>query len=421
LIGTKSSTHQGPEMLEDAPRAGDRRFTGEPGLPFSAEKLDRYLEEAQIDVLLATSKHNIRYLLGGHHHHFFDYADAIGISRYLPILVYPRGRPSDAAYIANRNEKDALAIRRREAGGLWVPRIRAESSGTVDAMALALQQLRSFSPMPRRIGIEAAFLPWDAACVLRDGFPDAALIDALRPLERLRAVKTAQELDLLCRASDLVVDSMMATISAHAPDVTKRELAATLRREEIVRGLVFEYALLTVGTDLNRAPSADRWNKGDILSLDSGGNLDGYIGDLCRMAIMGEPDGELEDLLAEVREIQDSVRRMVRAGVRGGDVFAAGQTAIASSPSSKWLTFVAHGMGLVSHEAPRLTARGPIPYPADDADAAFEAGMVLSVETTLAHPRRGFIKLEDTVAVTADGSEGFGDAGRDWNRARAGV
>src|SRR4051812_46272264 len=49
----------------------------------------RYLEEARIDVLLATSKHNIRYLLGGHHHHFFDYADAIGVSRYLPILVYP--------------------------------------------------------------------------------------------------------------------------------------------------------------------------------------------------------------------------------------------------------------------------------------------------------------------------------------------
>jgi Xaa-Pro aminopeptidase len=136
------------------------------------------------------------------------------------------------------------------------------------------------------------------------------------------------------------------------------------------------------------------------------------------MAIMGEPDGELEDLLAEVREVQDSVRRVVRAGVRGGDVFAAGQTAVASSRSSQWLTFVAHGMGLVSHEAPRLTARGPIPYPADDADAALEAGMVLSVETTLAHPRRGFIKLEDTVAVTSDGSEGFGDTGRGWNRTR---
>jgi Xaa-Pro aminopeptidase len=45
--------------------------------------------------------------------------------------------------------------------------------------------------------------------------------------------------------------------------------------------------------------------------------------------------------------------------------------------------------------------------------------MVISIETTLAHPRRGFIKLEDTVAVTDGGWEAFGDRGRGWNRAGA--
>jgi Xaa-Pro dipeptidase len=43
------------------------------------------------------------------------------------------------------------------------------------------------------------------------------------------------------------------------------------------------------------------------------------------------------------------------------------------------------------------------------------AGMVLSIETTLMHPRRGFIKLEDTVAVTETGWDAFGDKGRGWN------
>ena len=38
--------------------------------------------------------------------------------------------------------------------------------------------------------------------------------------------------------------------------------------------------------------------------------------------------------------------------------------------------------------------------------------MVISIETTIAHPRRGFIKLEDTVAVTDAGWEAFGDRGR---------
>ena len=78
--------------------------------------------------------------------------------------------------------------------------------------------------------------------------------------------------------------------------------------------------------------------------------------------------------------------------------------------------FLAHGMGLVSHEAPRLTATGPVPYDAYDASRPLETGMVVSVETTLQHPRRGFIKLEDTVAVTDTGFEIFGEGGRGWNR-----
>ena len=43
--------------------------------------------------------------------------------------------------------------------------------------------------------------------------------------------------------------------------------------------------------------------------------------------------------------------------------------------------------------------------------------MVISIETTMNHPKRGFIKLEDTVAVTDDGHQGFGDGARGWNRA----
>jgi Xaa-Pro aminopeptidase len=81
---------------------------------------------------------------------------------------------------------------------------------------------------------------------------------------------------------------------------------------------------------------------------------------------------------------------------------------------------VAHGMGLISHEAPRLTDSGPVPYPAYDVDLPLQKGMVLSIETAIHHPRRGFIKLEDTVAVTENGYEAFGDEGRGWNRCGAG-
>jgi Xaa-Pro aminopeptidase len=85
------------------------------------------------------------------------------------------------------------------------------------------------------------------------------------------------------------------------------------------------------------------------------------------------------------------------------------------------MEFLAHGMGLVSHEAPRLTDSGPVPYPADDAGKPLEAGMVVSVETTLKHPTRGFIKLEDTAVVTPSGHEVYGDGARGWNRAGKGA
>ena len=170
----------------------------------------------------------------------------------------------------------------------------------------------------KRIGVEMAFLPADAAAALRDGLADSEIKDALFVLERLRAKKRPDELAMLRKASELVVDSMKAVIAKAGPGMTKQEQFETLRREEVNRGLTFEYLLLTAGTSLNRAPSDYKLAKGDIMSLDSGGNYHGYIGDLCRMAILGEPDAELEDLLGEIEMIQRAAMKPIKAGAIGG-------------------------------------------------------------------------------------------------------
>jgi Xaa-Pro aminopeptidase len=209
---------------------------------------------------------------------------------------------------------------------------------------------------------------------------------------------------------------MLAVIGAHGPGSSKRQLFEALRREEVNRGMTFEYCLLTAGTSLNRAPSEQRWEKGDIISLDSGGNYHGYIGDLCRMAIQGEPDAELEDLLAEIETIQRKAMAPIKAGAMGSVIYEAATPLVRQSKNHNHLHFLAHGMGLVSHEAPRLAPRGSMAYDPYDADHPLEAGMVISVETTLHHPRRGFIKLEDTVAVTEAGFDIYGEGARGWNR-----
>lgn len=383
-------------------------------IPFSTAKLDGLLDASGIDVLMVTSKHNIQYLLGGYYHFQFDYMEAIGISRYLPVFVYVKGALDKSAYIANRNERDS--VQNRTDAGYWLPPVVFGSSTSVEAMAFAVKHVKAIATPALRIGIEMSFLPTDAADVLRRGIPDCQFVEAMRPLEKLRSIKTAAELEILREASERVVASMLDTINQARPGQSKREIIGHLRRAELSRDMIFEYALVTMGTSLNRAPSDQRLEPGDIVSLDSGGNYRGYIGDLCRMAVHGEPDSELVDLLAEIELIQQAARAPIRAGVVGSNIYAAANEALVRSAHGKDMHFVAHGMGIVSHEAPRLTANGPIPYPADDASAPLEAGMIISIETTLPHKRRGFIKLEDTIAVTADGYRAFGDGARGWNR-----
>jgi Xaa-Pro aminopeptidase len=387
------------------------QLTQKAAIPFDADLLDRLMETAGIDVLVVNSKHNVQYLLGGHRSIFFDYMDATGLSRYLPIVIYPKGGRDKAAYIGHRLEKFQT-----EVSPFWTSSTETTTNGSLDAMEKAVAYLRRAGIATRNIAIEMPFLPVDAATSLRGAFPESNVKDAVVVLERLRARKRPEELALLREASERILQSMLAVMTKHAPGATKRELTEALRREEVSRGMNFEYCLITAGTSLNRAPSDVRWGKGDILSLDSGGNYHGYIGDLCRMAIQGEPDAELVEILDEIETIQRAAFKPIKAGLIGGNIYAAAEPLLKKSKHKEYTQFLAHGMGLVSHEAPRLTARGPVPYDAFDGEKPLEAGMMVSVETTVLHPRRGFIKLEDTIAVTENGFEIFGEGGRGWNR-----
>ena len=381
------------------------------GVPFDQAKLDRLMDAAGIDVLLATSKHNVQYLLGGYRYIFFHAMEAIGHSRYLPVVVYAKGAPDKAAYVGNRMEGHEQQVH-----PFWTPSVHATCWGTVDAAREAAAHLKKIGMAGARIGIEPGFLPYDAFQTLQKELGGPVLVDATDALERLREIKTQDELRQLRKASELITDSMLATFAACREGTGKAEIVETLRREETDRGLMFEYALLTLGASHNRAVSDQTWAKGEVMSLDSGGNFHGYIGDLCRMAVLGEPDAELEDLLAEVEAVQQAAFSKIRAGAMGGDMIAHAESVLKASPSASFTDFFAHGMGLISHEAPFLMTNHPVAYEGVDAGRAMESGMVISVETTMLHPKRGFIKLEDTVAVTDAGHELMGARGRGWNR-----
>ena len=122
--------------------------------------------------------------------------DATGVTRYLPVLVYPKGKPEKAAYIGHRlevptgREADVDAGDADVVGGFG--RCHAEGGRSHSQKWFDAEAYR------RRIRI----LPYDSSLVLRrKAFPDAEWVDALFVLERQRAKKSAEELKLLKYAS----------------------------------------------------------------------------------------------------------------------------------------------------------------------------------------------------------------------------
>src|SRR5579871_4487813 len=119
-----------------------------PAMPFDNRRLDALLDEAGIDAALITSKHNIQYLFGGYRFFFFDHFDAIGVSRYLPILVYVKGRPDQSIYIGQ-----GMEAYEKELGKFWTANFLM-SGTSLDSAQLAANHLAKLGPGVKRVGVE---------------------------------------------------------------------------------------------------------------------------------------------------------------------------------------------------------------------------------------------------------------------------
>ena len=168
--------------------------------------------QAGIDILIATSKHNVGYLLGGYRFFFFETMDAIGINRYLPVFIYAKGHADRSVFIGNKLEGFEKQLNR-----FWTGVAETSWMTGPEAMQSAVSHIKKMGVAGASIGVEMPFLPLDAADVLHSAFPDSRLVDATMTLERLRARKSAAELALLKEASERVVAAMQATFRRAGP------------------------------------------------------------------------------------------------------------------------------------------------------------------------------------------------------------
>ena len=164
-------------------------------------------------------------------------------------------------------------------------------------------------------------------------------------------------------------------------------------------------------------PTDRRLQKGDLVVLDFGGVLDGYCGDLTRMAGVGEVTAEARALFEAVRAAQVAALAAVRAEALVSEVDTAARRVLtAHGFGDAFLHATGHGLGLEVHEAPRIgrpsESRGGGRDEPGELDR-LAAGMVCTIEPGAYVEQVGGVRLEDDVVVTDEGCEVLTEAPRD--------
>ena len=287
----------------------------------------------------------------------------------------------------------------------WIPDvIYTKARGTVGAAETAAEAIRKRGLAGGTIAVERAFMPVDAMEALARELRAARFVDSLGVLEELRAVKREDELEIFRRAALADSEAIQAGFREGARGVTTRRIEQKVEEEMVRRGLHFHYAFTAAGPAMRREPSDKIWERGEILHIDAGGSEAGYMSDICRMGVRGEPSALAEELHKACLHAVDACRDAIRAGASCAAVHERGHQAFADTGFADMGIFEVHGIGMVQQELPRF---GP------EVERALEAGMVVSVECDIRHAEVGHVKIEDAVAVTGDGCEGLGDLGRD--------
>ena len=360
---------------------------------FDRNRLSALMGERGLDLLLATSRHNVRYLTGGYCYPLYLWDAHTRGSQYLPFFVIPGDAASPTAFIGRPGERDVLA----EAGVAVGTCHESVGIGTRPAAAKTVEVLREMGLERGTIGVELPSLPADAFAVLREGLPGATLVDAVPVLDALRAVKSPAEIDLMRRGTVLNAESLAVVLEGGREGDSTAKVARAVEREMRLRGLHHLYALVCAGPSFFRAPTERlHWHRGGVLHVDTGAMLDGYIAELCRTAVLGAPSALAERMLAGCRALEAAVLPVLREGSPAREVQRAGDELLRGHPLGRYGAFIAHGIGLVHHEDPVIDSRST---------AVLRSGMVVSIEMEFRHEEVGHVKIEDMVAVGAAGAE----------------
>lgn len=368
--------------------------------------------DSAVDVLVGTSEAHIRYLA--------DF-DCPG-QRLMPgvaVAALAFGGTEAITLIVPASELDAVAERGTSAsriveyGEFYVER-SAKSNGLTPSEQ-ALLELRSGASYPsfvsavceevRRglgsrgvVALDSSGLLPDVSCSVREALGFAKVVEGYRLLQKIRQVKTSEEVARLKQAVEAAEAGLEACVAAFATGISEVELS-TLYEAEVQRyGAEPTFAMIGIGAHgaFSNARASDvTLNKGDVVRFDIGCRYRGYHADIARCACFGDLKAEWADAYAALLDGELAAETLLRPDTSAGALFDAAVSAVRSHLPSYARHHVGHGIGAELYDPP-IVIRGE--------RAILEEGMVMNLETPYYRVGEVGLQVEDTYVITRDGS-----------------
>ena len=237
--------------------------------------------------------------------------------------------------------------------------------------------------------------------------------------------KTPEQIDKMAAAGDILVRTLNLLQGKIRPGVTTLELDAAAEKFIRSQGATpafkgyrgFPGSICASPNDMvvHGIPGPYKLERGDVISVDVGVVLDGWVADAARTFPVGPVSALAQKLLDVTEGSLLHCVPFVRAGNRLGDVSNAIQTYVEAEGFSIVRSLVGHGIGREMHEDPQIPNYGP-----PGRGPLLEEGMVLAIEP-MVNAGKHHVRMADdhwsifsqdgslaahfefTIAVTRDG------------------
>ena len=252
----------------------------------------------------------------------------------------------------------------------------------------------------RRFGIEATHMLVSDFRQLSERLDRCELVGIGAALDSIRSCKDQDEIGVLGCVAALASASLEAVLASLVPGVRETDFALELeiemrRRGAEARAFDFIVASGERGAMPHGKASDKLLRSGELVTIDFGAVKDGYHSDETVTVAVGRPSGRGREIHDIVRQAHDRAIAAVRPGVSCRDLDAVARDYIREQGYGDYFGHgLGHGVGLEIHEKPVVSPRS---------EAVVEEGMVFTIEPGIYIPGFGGVRIEDTVAVTADG------------------